>query len=615
MKKEKNPINEEINKEINKEIIVMLIPIILVIIIEIVFKLCNGGIINILNTNVNAFVFTILVTYTVYGVLISVTKKSSTSIKIILIVSFITMIINQIKIIYTGEPIYFSDLNFLGKTGELTSMISTTMLPMILKYILVFFIIAIIFFIIIIKSKKNEIEVENKKIRIGVGSISFIIILLLFIPIKNMKNIYLEMFFQVSKYKDYASYTTNLDYYTTHTLLSGMYGVLLNNQFIEPKDYNEEELNRQLGKNNIENNREIGKPNIIVMFSESFWDIDKLEEIEFDKKVASNFKELEKEGKKVELLTCAYGGMSENVTFELLTGGSLNYFTKGYIPVVSFYKRKNSEKAPSIIKELNKNNYKTEIIFGSDYYDSEKSLKKMGFYGYLDLEKNNVSDEYITDLMIERLKNKKDEEKLFCMAETIQNHMPYTKSKYDNYDIKIENSNLDEDINNTILSYSQGIYDADKQLKRLYEYIKTYNEPTILIFLGDHLPYLYTEKGKNAIESLKYFNVENEIEKRYKMYNTQALILSNYEINYERIPQYLSNDLLLTYIINNMDIEIVDYYKWLYKTIEDLPSTNSFLALDKDSRLYDINNMALKMEEIYRLKEKMQYKFFIKETE
>ena len=118
--------------------------------------------------------------------------------------------------------------------------------------------------------------------------------------------------------------------------------------------------------------------------------------------------------------------MSENVAFEMLTGASLNYFTKGYIPVMTLYKNQNSSNLPSIIKELKKNNYNSKIVFGKDYYNSKNAFQKMGFDEYLEVEQTNentkgdyVSDEYITDLIIQELENKSDENKIFYMAETI----------------------------------------------------------------------------------------------------------------------------------------------------------------------------------------------------
>ena len=363
-----------------------------------------------------------------------------------------------------------------------------------------------------------------------------------------------------------------------------------------------------------------GKPNIIVVFSEAFWDIEQVEDIKFQPSVTTNIKKLKKQGATVNLLSCSYGGMSENVSYELLTGGNMNYFPNGYIPIMSLYRRRNITQAPSIIKELNKNGYHSKIVFGRDFYNSKDAFLKLGFNEYEELEETEenkkgyfISDEYVTDNIIKELEEKTSNQKMFYMVETIQNHMPYTIDKYENYDIAVE-SKFDEDTNNTLLTYAQGIYDVDKQTNRLYEYIKQYKEPTILIFLGDHLPYLYTSEGKDLTEHLSYFNTPDDLENTYRKYDTEALILSNYDINYDKFPSYLSNDLLMTYIINNMDIEIQDYYKWLYTTIDELPATNKFLFLDNLGNKYSLNDMSDRQKDIYNLKEMMQYRFFIRTT-
>lgn len=607
------------NNKIKNDIILGIIPFIIILLMEICFRICNGGLSVALGINLNSFIFSTLIGYLIYAILVSITKKNSKAILIFCIISFILLLINQIKIIYTGEPIYFSDVKFLEAVGDLATMLTSTMLFMILQYLLFFLILAIIFILIIKWARKHDFEFINNKARIAVLLLSIMIIIILFIPNDITKNIYLRLFFNINEDTDYNSYTTNLLYYEKYSLLSGMYGVMLNNRFTESKNYNEQELENVIENTSFENKQELGTPNIILVFSESFWDIDKLEEVQINKEVTSNFNRLKQEGKCIELLSCTYGGRSENVAFELLTGGSLNYFTRGYIPIMSLYKKENSSNLPSIVKELKNNNYYSKIVFGKDYYNSKNAFQKIGFDEYIELEQTTentrgkyISDEYITDLIMQELENKTDEKSLFYMAETIQNHMSYTKDKYQDYDIEIENSNLNEDMNNTLLAYAQGIYDADKQLNRLYEYIKEYEEPTILIFLGDHLPYLYTEKGKNVIDYLKYFNTSEELENIYRKYNTQALILSNYDINWEETPQYLSNDLLFTYIINRMNIDISDYYKWLYITINDLPASNMYLGLDKDGNRYNINDFENKMKEIYLLKEMMQYKFFLK---
>ena len=90
--------------------------------------------------------------------------------------------------------------------------------------------------------------------------------------------------------------------------------------------------------------------------------------------------------------------------------------------------------------------------------------------------------------------------------------------KKDEYDIEIEESNLSGEEEDTIRCYAQGVYDADKQLKMLYDYIQTLDEPTLLIFYGDHLPYLKTESSDDITKHLDYFNTEDDILNYYRSY-------------------------------------------------------------------------------------------------
>lgn len=612
-------IDEKLKKEIFNDSIKALMPTVIAVIFELFFDILHGGFWAVINTSPNSMLFSILIVNLLYGILIGITKKASTSAIILSIVGTVFLVINQIKIAYTGAPILFSDINFISNIGNLFNMVSGDLLILARLYLLNIIFLMIAFFFIIKLVRKNEIVLNSIKIRIIIILTCIAILMVLFMSNKYTKNIFLSMFLNA----DEGSYTTSLSYCDDYSLLAGIYGILLNDRFYEPKDYNEQQLNENLeiaSKTKEEN--DWGKPNIIVVFSESFWDIDKQTDVEFEQVVAPNIKRLKQEGKLVETLSCAYGRLSENIAFELLTGGSLNYFTDGYIPIMSLYKRNNSEEIPSILKELKEENYRTKIVFGEDYYDSEKSMKKLGFDEYLDVElpeamenKNNISDEYITDLIIKELEQKQDGEKIFYMTETIQNHMPFSIEKYENYDISIKNSKLTEEENNTILSYAQGVHDADKQLNRLYEYIKEYKEPTILIFLGDHLPYLYTEKGKNALESISYFNTGDELEDIYRKYNTQALILSNYNIDTNEMPNYLSNNMILTYIVNHLDIELSSYYKWLYSTMNYLPASNFYISLDINGQKYKTDELVGDMKRINKLRENMQYKFFVKPTE
>ena len=601
------------NKQIIKEIISITLTILIActvfVVCDVFFKLATW---NTYNTPSYSLKFSMLLSIIVYTLFLAFTKKTWKATLISYILIFIISIINQLKVIFSGEPLYFSDINFLSQSGDLIGLVvGNVSLKFVLQFIGVIAIYGGILSLLTFASYKTNFELKNKKIRIPLIILDIVILLCLFIPNKYTKELYLKVFFNTDEYVDFDSYTTNLGFYNRNGLINGMYGILLNNIFVEPENYDENTLNNMLDSAKVETEK-YGKPNIIVVFSESFWDIDQLEEIEFDKAITSNYNSLKEKGKLVNVITPSYGGMSENVTFEVMTGGSMNYFSKGYIPIMSLYSRKNSENIPSIVKNLKSNGYITEINFGKDYYNSQKAYSKLGFDTYREFiegKSEHLSDKYCTDILIKRLEQKSNTPLLYVMA-TIEGHMPYSKDKYDNYDISITKSNLSESMNDTVLSYAQGIYNSDYQLGRLYEFIENFDEPTILIFLGDHLPFMYTEDGKNVIFELDYFNTDDELLNNYRLYNSQALILSNYEEEIE-LPEYIGTDLLLNYVVNQLEVEVEPYYKWLYNTTEVLPGINKYISFDKEGNLYAPTELTKEMNEVYENRKLMQYKLFI----
>ncbi len=569
------------------------------------------------NAHIPTLFFTIFFGAIIYSLLLAIFKKASKATLVSFIFIFVLSLVNQVKILYTGEPIYFSDITFIGSSGDLLELATNNIsFKSVLTIVIGFGIYAAIMALIIFISHKNNIEIKNIKARIAIIVIDLVILLLLFFPNSHTKEFYLKLFFNIDKYEDFNSYTTSLEYYARNNLINGMYGTYLNNIFTEPDDYDENKLDEFLNDIGENYNDKFGKPNIIVIFSEAFWDIDQLEEIQFDKKITSNFNNLKSKGKFVNLISPTYGGMSENVAFELFTGGSMNYFPRGYIPIMSLYSRSNSTEIPSLPKVLSNNGYYPKIVFGKDYYNSENAYLKMGFSEYIELNRDKdykyITDEYCVDLIIKDFEEKEDNQPFFYVLSTIESHMPYYSEKYYDYDITITTSNLSNEMNETILAYSQGIYNSDKELGRLYEYVNNYGEPTILVFLGDHLPYLYTSNSENVIDNLEYFNTDDILLNEYRKYNTQALILANYDIENMDIAEYSGVDLLLTSIVNQLDIENDKYYNWLDTTKEDLPASNARISLDRNGKIYFTNEITGKMKGTYKLKELMQYKFFVK---
>ena len=551
----------------------------------------------------------VLLSILLYTLFWAISKKTNRATLIFSILVLLINLINLLKTQYTSEPFYLSDIVFAGNALKLLKLIDFSKFN---YYLLKYFIEMFIFLVILnIFSSKNVIEITNNKIRLAILLVDIVLILLLFFPNHTMKDFYLKIFLGTDSYTDYNSYVSSNGYYFEKGLIKGLYGTHLNSIFTEPKDYDKNALNLLLKENTDDKNlKKIGKPNIIVIFSEAFWDITQLEEIEFNKDVVSNFHEIKEKEKFVNIVSPSYGGMSENVAFEMLTGGSMKFFPKGYIPIMSYYSRKESVNSPSIPKELKKNGYKTEIFFGMDYYNSQKAYLSMGFDNYTEL--GNITDDNFMNYIIDQLKNKKDKN-VFYVIETIEGHMPFPSDKYDQYEIEITRSNFSDGDNSVIRSYAQAMYNADKSLKKVYDFIQEYNEPTVVVFLGDHLPFLGNEI--NLINDLDFFNTEDSLLNEYRKYNTQAVIFSNFGIDNLNLNNFLGNDLLLTSIINQLDIKLDDYYKWLYSTKEIMAASNRYITLDGDGEIYDTQNLNGKMKELSELKMQMQYKLFIDNKE
>jgi len=562
----------------------------------------------------------LLIYTSVYFILLGILKNTKWATLIQSIILFIILTISVIKIRYLGEPFNLLDILFYKSTGEIFGLIDNTLTKIILTSIPKLLFVLIVYILINYINFKNNIRVTNIKRRIIIFASGLLVFLILFIPNELTYNFITTYIYDANKRKDYDAILNNGTYYLTYGHLAGIYGTYLENKVYKSKDYNEKIIEKRLKESKKENDNTLGKPNIIVILSESFWDIDKLDEIEFNKEITKNISELKEEGLYFEMISPSYGGATANVEFEFLTGASLNYFGQSYIPYINLYRNKNNDTSPNIVKELKNNDYYTKIVpytsstlyncgyvyehFGFDEKEFNPEVDKKYIKG------KYVSDEYITDKIIKEMNDKEKDKKLFYMTLTMQNHMPYTKDKYKKYDIKITKSNLSKENNEELLSYAQGVYDTDKELKRLYDYIKTYDEPTMIVFYGDHLPYL------ESSENLEYFNTKDNVLNTYRKYNTQSLVLANFDMNNlieenKSNLQYMGIDTLSSYILNHMDIEISDYYKWLYSTRNTIGASNRFVSIDQKGKVYYTDNLTGKMQETNKLRKNIQYNQFI----
>ena len=76
----------------------------------------------------------------------------------------------------------------------------------------------------------------------------------------------------------------------------------------------------------------------------------------------------------------------------------------------------------------------------------------------------------------------------------MQNHFPFTEGRFGENLIEIS-SLENEDSKGELETYTEGLRRSDEALQYLIEQLDNFDRPTLLVFFGDHLPSLGTNKS------------------------------------------------------------------------------------------------------------------------
>jgi len=236
------------------------------------------------------------------------------------------------------------------------------------------------------------------------------------------------------------------------------------------------------------------KPNIIVVMNEAFWDPRYLSQVNFTDNPLENFDRLKEESISGHLIAPVYGGGTSNSEFEVLTGINSRLLADGTI----IYDEMIDNPMVSLASITHQQGYATSAIhpFKNWYYQRNKIYKYLGFDEFYSLEYfidpeekgYYVSDDAVNEKILKRIQATDQPD--FIYAITMQNHGPYADERYG--ETAIEVSIQDETKKMVLETYTQGVLDADQSLNNLTSALEAIDEPTILLFFGDHLPALNT---------------------------------------------------------------------------------------------------------------------------
>ncbi len=290
-----------------------------------------------------------------------------------------------------------------------------------------------------------------------------------------------------------------------------------------PDDYSKEAVEEIIEKINIEDDAPELKPNIIYVQLESFFDVKDLKNLELSEDPIPNFTALKDNYPSGYLTVSSIGGGTSNTEFEIMTGMSLSHFGIGEIPYLTFLGEQSCE---TVMRNLSEYGYTSTAIhsYTGTFYQRHNVFKQLGFDRFVSEElmtipeRNALSwakDTVFLPYIRESLTSTEGPD--FVYAITVQAHGKYLSNETNGqYMIDYQSENLE--VKPQMDYYIGQINEVDMFVGKLIEEYSEFDEPTVIVLFGDHLPALEIEK-----ENLKNGDI----------YKTEYVIWSNFELEAE----------------------------------------------------------------------------------
>ncbi len=359
------------------------------------------------------------------------------------------------------------------------------------------------------------------------------------------------------------------------------------------------------------------KPNVIVVLSESFWDVTQLPNIEISSDPIPTFRALSEQYASGRLISPTYGGVTSNVEFEFLTGLTCKYFPAESNVYATFLRGE----TPSLASYFKSMGYECTAIhsYKRKFFKRHKVYSYFGFDEFLaeddfespEIKGNFISDRELAKKIIEEFEAN-DDGPQFIFSVSMQNHMPYfLPDYYPDNKFEVKSDLLDEDDLYRIKNYCQGISDADASLKMLVDYFSKVEEPTVILFFGDHLPALdenaaiYKKLGFIKDSYLIFSDPENitdeVLEECGKLLSTSFVLWNNFGQE-KAEAENMSVNFLGTYLLDYLGLEKPEFNSFLWDMYNNTPVVGHYFTVDKDGKMTkSVPEKYKRYDEVYRI--------------
>lgn len=519
-------------------------------------------------------------------------KKRYFYISLITTIWLILSIANSVILNLRGTPLTGGDLKMI-KSG----------LSIAKQYLTFFNILCICLLIIVLLVSLVIIYIKSPKIKVNYKIVipSILIYGLAFSQILNFvldKGIVTTNFFDIrARYMDYGF---------SYSFLNS----IVNNGVKKPTSYSKSsmgDLEYALGDTdsvssfastidaNDSGSQTNIEPNIIMIQLESFIDPLWIKTIDFNEDPIPNFRNIVNNYTSGLLTIPGLGGGTANSEFEVITGFSSGLFGAGEFP---FNTLLSSDTSPSLAYYLKNLGYSSHALHNNDatFYSRYKAYKNLGFNSFTPIESMPnmartpmgwAKDTYLT-YEIEKLLSSTDTSDLI-FAISVQGHGSYPNSPLEDSVIKAssdtEISNL-----NSIEYYVNQLHEMDKFIGELIDMVNSLNEPSIIVFYGDHHPAIDVKVEDFVTNSLYTtpYAIWNNIGLEKESINLKAYELSSYIVKKLDFPETILTSLHNSTINEELKKEYLHLIQYDSLYGKDYLGLNEMVT-SNDSFTYGVN--------------------------
>ena len=264
----------------------------------------------------------------------------------------------------------------------------------------------------------------------------------------------------------------------------------------EPSAYSQESVDAILEHQDNLPETNTQTPNLIFVQLESFFDANYLRDLTYAENPVPNFEALKRQCSHGSLFVPAIGAGTANTEFEVLTGMNLNFFGVGEYPFTTTVYDSAIEALPDVLSRMG---YSTHAIHNNNatFYDRDLVYANLGMQSFTSLEYMNhvrfnpigwAEDAVLTGEIMKTLRSTQGRDFVFTIS--VQAHGKYPTAPIEGAPTVAVAGAQSEARKNALEYYLYQLRQTDAFVGSLIRMLHDFDEPTVVVFYGDHLPSL-----------------------------------------------------------------------------------------------------------------------------